>query len=268
MANKKHPKFYLAREGGNLIPIDGRKLKLMLINREVSPCDLVINKHLGIWKRLGDVKGFRTIAKNQINQQDDQTNTKNIDQNIITNEIKPSLKPQMLSINKAPVNVDAKFGTYYRKDDFYKKLFEKPGPRHSNQKTQKKIYTALILSAILCILVATILVYRHFDVRDFIVSGTVKYQKAIIEEGDIRFENKSYPALSFSTPIKSGSFKMNWKGPAYTNYMIVRVNGYKMKSMGPKAKAFTDYIPSEHNTKSVRQEVIVPGENNISIDLE
>lgn len=267
MTIKKRPRFYLAKEGGNLIPIDGSDLKAKLLNKEISPDDLIINKFIEKWSRIKNVKGFRTIAKSLLRQ-----NPQDED------EIKKG-ESELNTIESILVDrSDSKASVVFRNDQQkpsqgeavnspYNNMHHTAGKSVARGVPLKKIYLALLAIVFLSASISGIIMYRQFGTKEFHVTGNVTFLKDPVKEGTIRFENKSAPSQSFSGFIKDGKFDLIWEASGFSQLMLIRIEGFK-EVKSKKYISKIGYIPPKYNLNSEIFETISPGDNNILIHLD
>lgn len=284
--NSKHKrtKFYIAKDGMQLIAYSADRIKRMIVTGKLSGDDLLFSKYLEKWTRVRNVKGLRSLVTkteagvilDEMEQEDlqesfsdintlEKTKSDDQDEKLKKTESYCAMSPDT-TVKRRPI-IDI---TRQKSDDSM--------PETIKRSDLSAIIKALAITACLGIIVLGSIVFFRTKETPSRITGTVTYQGQLIEDGIISFESEGEMAPATSGVIENGKYDIKADSAIDSGQMTVRIFGYRRpagvppRQTGEKAagdpEATEMYIPDEHNNAS-KQKVIIYSDriNKYDFDL-
>jgi hypothetical protein len=262
----KRTKFYIAKDGMELIAVSSDRIKRMIVSGKLLGDDLLFSKYLGKWTKARNVKGIRSLITKAeagaILDEMEEEDSQEFFGNINLKKVKKSEldSDDATAITGSPdIVLDKKpkrrpiIDIIKSKNDTWSPIPESP----VNFRTVIKV-----LSVTVCLGVAILGSLILFRPKEAVsrITGTVTYQGQLIEDGIISFEGGGEMAPATTGIIENGKYDIKADSGVDSGEMTVRILGYRRPAGAPPRprdeKAANDseatemYIPDEHNIAS------------------
>ena len=275
------PKFYLAKEGAGLKPVSPLQLRQMIMDGLVLGDDLVFAKHIKVWTKVREVKGYRSqIAKLEaLNSSPEAQAAKVLDTPEFqssepskvrflpaihengheTSVYSPPRRPSLLSM--------------VPETDFQKprRAFWEWSEYSGNDRRILFVFLSLIVAVVIFIN------WPASGPSKYQVTGTVKFNGKPVELGRIQFDSPDGSSASSAGPIKDGIYELAGDSGVGKGPMTVRIWGFRKtgkkldpKKMGPGMENYKGdleerepFIPAKHNSSSTELVEISASKPNV-----
>lgn len=277
-------KFYVAREGLDLTPVSPVKLRQLIQDGMVTGDDLVFAKHLKVWTKAREVKGFRTqISKLEGRSASPDEQAAKVFE---TSEFKESVESSGQSrrpIREAQMDPES---SRLARQSLASLLPTNEASIDLPESTPWLSRNATPLKLFLIVVLLGIVLWINWPEslpRGIRVTGTVKFNGAPVESGRIQFDSIDGSSSSAATPFKDGAFEFPVDAGLAPGAKVVRIWGFRktgkrldLKKLGPGMENFKgdleereSFIPAKFNKDSERQIEVAAGNANVfDFDLD